>query len=125
MGTSPAAGGTPMPVAPRTPPPGAAVTSPPGAVPPPPGAPGMTIPQLAAPAPGSMRGQFQQNAQQLVDKVNAAQSLEAYLSGRDQLAKLQMLGRFRRPGNSGQRGSGPGYGSSGPGGVGMGAGRTA
>lgn len=87
--------------------------------------PNMAIPQLQAPAEGSMRGQFQQAGQQLADKVNQSNSLEAYLAGRDQLAKLAQMGRFRRPGNSGQRGSGPGYGSSGPGGVGYGGGRTA
>lgn len=83
------------------------------------------IPQLAAPTEGSMRGSFQQIAQSVADQANKAATLDAYLTGRDQLAKLSQLGRYRRPGESPQRGSGPGYGSSGPGGVGMGAGRTA
>lgn len=62
---------------------------------------GMQIPQLQAPPAGSMRGQYQQAAQQYADKVNEMGSLDAYLNGRDYLAKLMSMGRFRRGGGSG------------------------
>jgi hypothetical protein len=76
------------------------------------GAGGMTIPQLQAPAPGSMRGWFQNAAQSTVDAANKANNLEAYLNGREELAKLMQLGRFRRGSDAGSS-HGGGYGSSG------------
>ena len=83
-----------------------------------PAAASMTVPQLKPPAEGSMRGWFQQAAQQTADKANSMNSLDAYLAARDQLAKLQTLGRFTRGQGSGGNilggsGSSAGYGTSG------------
>lgn len=72
----------------------------------------MTIPKLQAPPEGSMRGWFQQAAQGVADSANKAGTLDAYLAGRDELAKLQSLGRFTRG-----QGSGGYIGSSHGGGI--------
>jgi hypothetical protein len=106
----------------------APLTAPPGGqgggtVPTSPAASGGAVPQLQMPSDQALSRlgpRYKMMAQQIVDSTNKTGTLEAYLDGRDRLAALMHMAGGPRP----ERGSGPGYGSSGPGGVGFSAGRT-
>lgn len=90
-----------------------------------PGGPPMAMPQLGHVPEGSMRGNFAQIANSMVDRANANPSLGGYLQGRDQLARLMQLGQFRRGhgggGNVGNRAAasraGPASNAAGMGGL--------